>query len=215
MWQADFGQRENNNPKPTILDGFYGAEHRHIAVILDEVVSDSLMPNVLRVRGRTRFNKHITPFAGSITVQTIKSVRAFLDLDSVETTQARAYSATGRFVLREDSTAPGAGTYQGTALMDFYRQADGALHLVESSRELPTRGSGLLFRGQWKSFRTGRLKPVAFATYADAVLPNTMTDLYIGERGQTINPKYARLDWSEAWENDEWWARPAKPALSL
>jgi hypothetical protein len=42
-----------------------------------------------------------------------------------------------------------------------------------------------------------------------------MQDLYIGERGETINPKYAGLDWSEAWENDEWWAKSPKPQLTL
>ena len=42
-----------------------------------------------------------------------------------------------------------------------------------------------------------------------------MADLYLGERDVYINPKYAGLDWNEAWENDEWWADSPKPKLSL
>lgn len=216
LWQADFGQRENDSPRPTILDGFYGAEHRHISVIIDKAEQDSSQPNVFRVHGRTRYKKNITPFEGTITVQKVKSLRVFLDLDSVAQAQARAYTATARFVFHEDSTAAGAGTYQGTALLDFYRLA-AKLAIVQTfpDNEIPAGGGGLLFRGHWRSHRTGQQQAVAFATYPQAILPNTMTDLYIGDRGENINPKYAGLDWNSIWENDEWWAKSPKPLLSL
>jgi hypothetical protein len=217
LWQADFGQHENQQSRPTILDGFYGAEHRHISVILERVQRDAAQPNVFRVQGRTRYKKNITPFDGTITVDVVKPLKAFLDLDSVEEASARSYTATARFELREDPATNGAGTYQGTAQMDFYRLASGKLDLIRTlpDTDLPTGGGGLLFRGQWMSVRTGRRQAVAFATYAQAVLPDALKDLYIGERDETLNPKYAGLDWSEAWENEEWWAKPAKPSLSL
>jgi hypothetical protein len=216
LWQADFNQVDNGN-RPNILDGFYGAEHRHISVIFERVEQNPARPGVYRVQGRTRFRKNITPFDGTITVEGIKPLRAFLDLDSAEQAKARVYTATARFVLREDSTAAGAGTYRGTALMDFYQLPSGKLDLVREmpDSDLPTGGGGLLFRGKWQSFRSGREQEVAFATYTQAVLPDALADLYIGERGETLNPKYARLDWSEAWENDEWWAKSPKPGLSL
>ena len=217
LWQADYGQRENDSTRPSILNGFYGDEHRHIAVIFEHVQRDATHPNVFRVQGRTRYKKTITPFEGTITVDGIKPLKTMLDLDSVEEARARSYTATARFVLREDPTTKGAGTYQGTALMDFYQEGSGKLNLVQimPDADLPTGGGGLVFKGQWKSNRTSRQQAVAFASYPEAVLPNALADLYIGERGETLNPKYAGLDWSEAWENEEWWAKPAKPALSL
>ncbi len=217
LWQSDYDRKPNDSSRPVVLDGFYGAEHRHISVLLERVRRDAAQPNVYQVQGRTRYKKNITPFEGTITVDNLKPLKAYLDLDSAEEARARAYTATARFVLREDPAANGTGTYQGTALMDFYQLASGKLELVQQlfAPELPTGGGGLLFRGQWTSHRTARRQAVAFATYAQAVQPDAMNDLYIGERGETLNPKYARLDWSEAWENEEWWAKPAKPALSL
>jgi hypothetical protein len=217
LWQADYSQKANDSSRPIILDGFYSDEHRHISVIFERVQRDAAQPNVFQVQGRTRYKKYITPFEGTITVEGLKPLKAYLDLDSVEEARARSYTATARFTLREDPTTDGAGTYQGTAAMDFYQLASGKLGLVQIMPDagLPTGGGGLLFRGQWTSNRTGRQQVVAFANYSEAVLPDAMKDLYIGERGETLNPKYARLDWSEAWENDEWWAKPAKSALIL
>jgi len=217
LWQADFNPDGESHVRPAILDGFYGPEHRHIAVIIDRAEQDSIQPQLFRVRGRTRYRKSITPFEGTITVQALKPMRIFLDLDSVAQAQARAYTATARFVLREDTTTIGAGTYQGNALLDFYRLPSGRLDFTRTfpDPQLPTGGGGLLFRGQWQSRRTGRRQPVAFAYYTQAVLPDTMADLYIGDRGENINPKYAGLDWNSIWENDEWWAKSPKPKLSL
>jgi hypothetical protein len=217
LWQADFGRQGNSSARPTILDGFYGDEYRHIAFIFERVVRDATQPYVFRVQGKTRYKKDITAFDGTITVDGIKPLTVFLDLDSATQASARSYTATARFELREDPTATGAGTYRGTALMDFYRLDFGKLDLAETlpDNELPTGGGGLLFRGQWHSNHTKRQQAVAFATYTQAVLPDTMTDFYLGDRGESINPKYARLDWSEAWENEEWWAKSPKPTLSL
>jgi hypothetical protein len=216
LWQADF-DRQEAGARPLILDGFYGADHRHIAVIFERVEPDTRQPGLFRVHGRTRYKKNITPFDGTLTVTGLKALNVPLDLDSATQARARAYTATTSFELREDATAAGAGIFRGTALMDFYRLSSGELGLVQemSGSDLPTGGGGLLFRGNWQSVRTGRQQEVAFATYAQAVVPDAMQDLYIGERGETINPKYAGLDWSEAWENEEWWAKPTKPALSL
>jgi hypothetical protein len=217
LWQADFGHEANDSSRPTILDGFYGGEHRHISVIFEQAQRDAAQPNVFQVRGRTRYKKNITPFEGTITVDGLQPLKAELDLEPGQEAGARAYTATARFVLREDPTTNGAGTYEGTALMDFYQLASGKLDLVQLmfDADLPTGGGGLLFRGQWTSNRTGRQQAVAFATYPEAVLPDALKDLYIGERGETLNPKYARLDWSEAWENEEWWAKSPKPSLNL
>ena len=206
MWQA------------TVLEGFYGAEHRHIAFVFDRVQPDTL-PNTFRVQGRSRFRKIITPFEGTFTVSRVKYLKAFLDLDSPAVARARAYAVTAQFVLREDSTARNAGTYQGTTLLDFYRLASGELQLLQSvsppDKDLPARGAGQLFRGQWQSHHTGRRHTVNFAIFSQAVVPDAMADLFLGDRGETINPKYANLGWSEAWENTEWWAKSPTPKLSL
>ena len=217
LWQADFGQEDYKTSRPTILDGFFGAEHRHISFIFERVTQDSIQPNVFQVQGRSRFRKNIIPFVGTITVNKINPFRVFLDLDSAVLSRASAYVATARFVLHEDSTIAGAGIYQGAALLDFYRLAPGELNIITdfSNKDLATGGGGQLFRGQWQSYRTGKRRSVAFANYSQAVLPDAMADFYLGDRGESINPKYAGLDWNEAWDNDEWWAKPAKPALSL
>ena len=219
LWQANTGQDENSDARPTLLEGFYGAEHRHIAFIFDHVRQDSMQPSLFRVQGRSRFRKTITPFAGTFTVSRVKPLRAFLDLDSVAATQARAYSVTAHFVLREDSTTHNAGTFEGTATTDVFRLATGSTQLLQSvnvpDKDLPARGAGQLFRGQWQSQRTGRKNPVAFAIYSQAVVPDAMADLFLGDRGEAINPKYARLGWSEGWENTEWWAKSPKPTIHL
>lgn len=217
IWQATAEQGESTS-RPTILEGFYGTEHRHIAFIFDRVYQDTL-PNTFRVQGRSRFRKITTPFEGTFAVTRIKGLKAFLDLDSAAVAHARAYSVTAHYVLREDSTDRNAGTYQGTALLDFYRLASGELQLLQSvsipDKDLPAQGAGQLFRGQWQSRRTGRRNPVDFAVFSQAVVPDAMADLFLGDRGEVINPKYANLGWSEGWENQEWWAKSPKPKLSL
>ena len=211
LWKADAGQAASSSSRPTLLEGFYGMEHRYIAFIFDRVQQDSVRPSLFRVQGRSRFRKMVTPFAGTFTVGRIEPLRAFLDLDPVAAAQARAYTIAARFVLREDSTTRNAGTFEGTATLDFYRLASGGPQLLQSAttpdKDLPARGAGQLFRGQWRSQRTGRRNPVAFAIYSQVVVPDAMTDLFLGDRGEAINPKYARLDWTETWENTEWWAK--------
>ena len=218
LWQADFGQDDAGISRPTILDGFFGAEHRHISMLFERVTQDSIDPTVFRVQGRSRFRKNIIPFVGAITVKEIKPYRILLDLDSFALFRTAAYVATARFVLKEDATVAGAGLYQGVAFLDFCRSASGELNIIQTSQsdELGTTGGGgQLFRGQWQSYRTGKQRSVAFATYTKAVLPGTMSDFFLGDRGEGINPKYGGLDWNEAWENDEWWATSPKRALPL
>jgi hypothetical protein len=217
LWQSDFGKHEDGGESWTTLDGFYGAEHRHISFIFERVVQDARQPNVFRVQGRSRYKKTITPFDGTITLANMKRLPVYLDLDSVEEAHARAYTASGPFVLREDPAAAGAGTFQGTVYIDFYQLASGQLHIVQGNadKSIPAGGAGLVFRGQWQSQRTGRQNAVAFSTYPQAVLPDAMADFYLGDRQESINPKYARLDWAEAWENEEWWAKSPKPSLNL
>jgi hypothetical protein len=209
-------QTESTKAYPT-LEGFYGPAYYRISFYFSKVSRDARRPNVFYVEGLDRYKKVITPFTGTITVQTVQpfTKEMFADLDSTW----QAFTAAGRFNFIEDPTAKGAGHYAGDALLDFAFDAQGSLGYAGDASGLavdnPTKGCGLLFRGTQVSNRTGQRHAVAFASYYGAVVPQALAKLHLGDRSEEINPNLAKLGWNEAWENDEWWAVSPRTRLSL
>ncbi|UOQ52007.1 hypothetical protein [Hymenobacter cellulosivorans] len=213
LWQNDTEERRQY----PAFSGFYGADHYRISFVFTRVTQDQQRPELFHVQGKSQFKKAVTPFAGTLTVSQIAELDTFLDLDSASSATAKAYTVTAGFELRENSAAKGAGVFRGTGYLDLYRTADGKLHqcssMPSSADKDPTRGSGLLFSGEWVSNTTGQHKPLLLANDPFVIAPDVLKDFGIGERSGEINPKYAKLGWTEVWENEEWWAD--KPVSSL
>ena len=197
------------------MEGFYGPDYYRISFYFSEVKRDSARLNVFHVKGLDRYKKAITPFVGIITVQSVQpfSKGMVVDADS----SARAFTAMGRFELNEDPTTQGAGNYSGKALLDFYIDGNGRIEQVFHifGQENPTKGCGLLFSGSQVSNQTGTRKSVAFANFYGAVVPKSLEKFGLGDRSEGVNPHLAKYGWDESWKNDEWWAKAAKPSLSL
>jgi hypothetical protein len=209
-------QTESTKAYPT-LEGFYGPAYYRISFYFSKVARDAQRPNVFHVEGLDRYKKVVTPFTGTITVQTVRpfTKEMFADLDA----DWRAFTAAGRFEFSEDPATKGAGRYAGQALLDFALDAQGNLSYAGDASGLavdnPTKGCGLLFRGTQVSNHTGQRHSVAFANYYGAVVPQALAKLHLGDRSEEINPNLAKLGWNEAWENDEWWATSPKISMSL
>lgn len=186
-----------------VLNGFYGPDRYRIEMYFKEVTKDVQNVNLYHVKGKSRFKKNITPFEGTITID---SLVHFIDpnLDTTGLGVEESYHVFGTFELKEEEKVAGSGIFRGKMLMDFGKNSEG-LSLWYFSQSSPAKGSGFLFDGEWQSYKTAKTKPVIWAKdifmFADQILKN----FSIGERDVEINPKYRKLGWDNFWENDEWW----------
>jgi len=201
-----------------VMDGFFGQDYRRIAFVFTAITRDSVQPQLFHVRGKNKFQKEITPFSGEITVSSLSDLpdHAFLDMDSAAT---QAYTATARFSFCEERANAHAGEFVGLGYLDFFFDGEGELRIAQTAVKpdatAPARGAGVVFRGQWKAYRSALSRPLVLSNNAFMVAPELLPQFGIGERGGQINPKYAKLGWNEVMENDEWWDKPTKPTLSL
>ena len=211
-----WANRAEGKASQLAMEGFFGSSPYRISFYFSSVERDPALLNVFHVIGLDRYKKVITPFTGTITVRNITPFTDSMSVDSPDST-ARAFTAAGRFELREDPATKGAGNYAGEALLDFYYDAHGRFDQASYLDGIanPTKGCGLLFRGSQVSNTTGQHQPVAFANFYGAVVPQALQKLGLGDRSEEINPNLVRFGWNEAWENDEWWAKSPKPKLSL
>ena len=214
LWCAQNFKRQMHSP----MEGFYGPTHYRISVYFDQVWRDSLRLDRYLVCGRDRYHKVITPFCGTITVQSI--VQAKLDVDNSyqPTDSVRTFVVRAIYKFIEDPATKGAGIYRGEAQLDAYEDQHGQLRLADiyGTSYNPTGGGGVLFRGDWTDNLTGRRRPAAWAANLEAVAPQpVMEEQQAGGRVGDVDPILARLGWNEFWENDEWWAKSSKPKLRL
>jgi hypothetical protein len=196
-----------------VYNGFYGPDYYRIEMYFASVTRDSLYPNQLHVTGKSRYKKHITPFSGTVTIDSLAALRVIKgpgDPD-VDPGSERRYLAQGRFTLREDSLAGGAGQFEGKLLMDLSVSREGDLSF-EYFLKTPTRFAGFLFEGEWRSYQTGNTKPVLWADNFFAVAQGVLKNFNIGERDVEINPAYRHLGWDTYWSDEEWW-NEAGPVL--
>lgn len=200
------------------LEGFYGPDYHRIEFYFDVVRRDSLHPEQFRVRGRNRYRKVITPFAGTITVQAI--FRAVLDRTNrpVDDDTVKSYAVRASYELREDPATKGAGVYQGEAMLDIYQSANGSLHQTDLGNmgyyPVPNQDGGLTFRGTWTDNKTSIRRPAAWADNLQRVTPIAILEeeALCGRCGD-VNPALVKRGWNELWGNDEWWATTPNPSL--
>lgn len=216
LWAADTAYSDGY---PT-MTGFLGRDHYSISLVFDEVERDVNQPQLFHVRGRDRFHKAITPFEGTIQIQRIADFDSCFVQAPAEDS-ARVYTASAVFSFRQAKQRKDAGVFSGQAFLDFYVTNEGYYRTPEVIMEgnidkrTPTRGSGRLFRGEWTRYGAGEIKPFLAANDLFVIAPEIYSDFGVGDRGTQVNPKYAKLGWSEYWENTEWWAKSPKPTLNL
>ncbi|AYA36181.1 hypothetical protein D3Y59_03345 [Hymenobacter oligotrophus] len=184
-------------------NGFFGPERYRIEMVFLEMHRDEQRPELMHVRGKSRYKKIITPFEGTLTISEIHDLKA--DPEILIREGNPAYSVVGRFELREDPTTKGAGVYRGQFGLDFQLDTDEGLVLVDSGEQLAARAAGTLFKGEWVSNKTGNRKPILWGQDFTAIGNEILEEFSVGMREVQINPKYAKLGWDSYWENDEWW----------
>lgn len=215
------------------LDGFFGTNPQRLSLAILQASRDSLRPELVHVRGKARWQKQVTSFAGDICFTRLadyfdqdlllsQGEESFVQ-DTVgeagNITNARAYSASATFRLL--SEAPASYVLTGETLLDFWLTDKGITGLVHSPAEgailekAPTKGSGLLLAGRWQDAADKAGRPFLVSSDVFLLSPGLIQDFGVGDRGAQVNPKYAKLGWSNYWENDEWWADSPKPRLSL
>jgi len=201
----------------SVLNGCFGPDHYRIAFVFTRVWRDSLDPALYHLTGKNNFKKRVTAFSGTLRVHQVADLKPeYLDL-AEEDSLAQAYTAKGRFSFEEDPKAPGAGKFDGTGVLDFYVTPKGEIGqvLLMGGVQHPTRGQGVVYRGNWTDNKTGQRKEMLLALDFSRFAPDVLEDFSVGERGEEINPKYAKLGWNNYWENKEWWAESTKPAINL
>ena len=218
LWQ---GRYESDSPSPQEpLDGFFGDDYRRIAFYFTEAHRDGQQPGLYHVKGKNRFQKTISSFEGTITITSLARMSpaladsaGYMELDST----SRVYSAKAAFDFREQPAANTAGEFSGTGTLDFYLDGKGKLQmattLMYDSPIAPARGAGLLYQGQWVSYSTHARKPLLLSGNVFTTAPAALSNFGIGDRGDSFNPKYAKLGWNDYWQNDEWWADAPKASL--
>jgi hypothetical protein len=191
--------------------GFYGEDRYKIEFFLSEVKRDAKNPLVFHVKGKNRYKKNITPFSGTITIDSLaRLIDPNLDTSEVgDLGVQRIYSAAGSFELTEDSLRAGSGRFAGRLKMDFATYDKAPLELWYYS-ETPNRGSGIRYDGQWTSYKTGKTKPLIWAKDIFRFANDILEDFAMGERDVEINAKYRKLGWDNYWANEEWWMDSGK-----
>ncbi|HEX8531657.1 MAG TPA: hypothetical protein VF646_16610 [Cytophagales bacterium] len=196
-----------------VYNGFYGPDHYRIEMHFASVTRDSLHPNQLHVTGKSRYKKNITPFSGTVTIDSLSTLHLVKRAGDpeVELGNERRYLAVGHFALREDSLAAGSGQFAGKVTFDFTLDQEGDLSF-DYFFNTPTRHGGFLFEGEWRSYQTGNPKPVLWADNFFAVAEGVLKNFNVGERDVEINPAYRHLGWDTYWSDEEWW-NEAGPVL--
>lgn len=214
----------------SIFEGFFGPDHYHFAMVFTQATRDAADPAVYHVAGKSRYfqSKNIRPFTGTLTVRRIVdlSYPGFLEAmaqreeKAVDSLEGRTYTARARVQLHEDASE-NSGVFEGEALLDFYVVPGqkpgyvGVFAFEGTDDKLPTRGAGVLLRGNRRNASTGQVKSFIVSPDVAAVAPYVFKDFLLDERMGEINPKYQHLGWNEYWTNDEWWADTPKPGLNM
>jgi len=205
------------------LNGFYGPTRYRIELALVHVVPDAHQPTLYHVQGKSLYKKAIASFSGTITLTQVVKQPTYSAHEIAESADwsplenlPNMYTAIGQYEWRETTTQRGAGVYRGTVALDFTINKDGlAVQKSQTSKTL-TQGGEVKYAGTWTSNTTKRVVPVTWVgDFLGYRGPQGFSDFNIGDRGISINPKYAHLGWNNFWENDEWWADTSKSTTSL
>lgn len=215
VWQGK--EYSANEQKPTVCEGFFGSDHYRIELVLLEVSRDATDSLLYYVQGKDRYKKRVSSFAGAIRLERLRRVSIKSFEDELQGAFARFYTARGEFQFREvDTVHP--GTFTGSIGIDFQQKADSSLvpdYFWGDEHRQYANGGKLRLSGKWISIKTGIRKKFLAGANLEGISREIVPDFNIGERGFTLNPKYAHLGWDKYWQNDEWWATSPKPSLGL
>ncbi len=210
---------------PEVLNGFFGPTHYRLALMLLAVRQDDTLPLVYHVRGKSRFKNVVLPFAGTITLtqlleqphySTQEVAIAQREKWVLPDVNRELYTAVGRFELREQAGQRGAGVYRGTVAFNFGIAENGKPDYAWRTDRTAAHNTQLEYAGTWTSNATKRQIKVLWAKDLFNNPDVEALDIFtLGDRERTINPKYAKLGWSDYWQNDEWWANSPRPRLAL
>ena len=193
-------------------NGFYGTDHYRIEFIFNETQKSVNDPMVYSIKGKNRFKKTISNYAGLLEVTNLSE---FSDpnLDSIDIENldfTKAYTLSGNFRFYEDSTLNTSGLFAGTFKIDFVVKKDGTADSWYYSLQSPTKGASYIFDGNWTSYKQKIApKPVFFARDLFMVANDILAEFSYGEREVEINPKYRHLGWDNFWDGEEWWTKGA------
>lgn len=212
------------------FEGFFGPNHFRFGMIFTQARRDATDPAVYHVVGKSRyFQSHTTrPFTGTLTVRRLADLsypgflaaKARSEEKAADSLAGRTYTAHARLQLQEEARE-NSGLFEGEVLLDFCivpGQPPSFVYVFAfegTDDRLPTRGAGLLLRGNRRNVSTGQVKPFLVSPDLAAIAPDIFKDFMLDERLGQVNPKYAKLGWNEYWQVDEWWADSAKPKMSL
>ncbi|UYZ63828.1 hypothetical protein [Hymenobacter weizhouensis] len=195
---------EDENP---VQNGFFGKDNYRIEFVFTSVKRDESNPALFHVEGKNRFKKIITPFSGTIYLTQLLDQQPEDEASGLSTV-LNSYVVLGDFAFIEQAAAA-AGRFRGTVMLDLHIDDNG---LPQREYSLGGKhgalGAGYIFKGEWVSASTKKTKSVVFADDFLRVGDTVLEDFSIGERGEGVNPKYAKLGWDTYWENEEWWAEP-------
>lgn len=233
LWRCDTEERRLY----PVLEGFFGPDHYRFSLAIMTARRDAQHPDIYHVQGRTHYRKNIRPFEGILTVRTLDDAQPFYSPSGnaffpsnqsmpPDTFQARYEAALSRTMMislraqmqLHEQPAKNSGIFEGEAFLNFYitpSKQVGYTSAPSVTPGEPANGSYILLRGARRNSTTGQVKSFVVADDAFAAAPDVLKDFGIGDRGQTMNPKYAKQGWNEKWENEEWWAEPGKPSLNL
>ncbi len=216
LWNDPHGTYQES----PVLDGFLGNEHRRFALAINAAHREAKQPQLIHVVGKSRLKGITTPFTGTITVVRITDLAD----DNVAPGAASdptnsLYTAKGLFHLQQGNSKA-ISKLEGEVYFDFMVDRHGKVDLITTimpdlNNKFPARGCGMVVRGRRTNQATGEHQSVLLARDVFVIAPEIFADFGVGDRGTLVNPKYAKLGWNEAWENEEWWADSPKPSLSL
>lgn len=211
---ASYEDDEGMRSAGQAMNGFFGPEHRRIEFVFTRVERDARNPALYHISGKDRYKKRVTPLEGTIELTSLTPLR--LDKSSPDD-MAAGYAAAGTFELRETGGQTGNGVFRGRAALDFnydehHKPALAMWGYAEPS--MAARGAGSRFEGYWTSNQTRQQKAVLWSDGNGlfTIAQDVFADFNVGERGPSINEKYAKLGWDTYWENEEWWTDSPKVA---
>lgn len=222
-------QNINRNQDDRSMNGFLGLNRYRTEVVITTARKSLQNQFVYLIKGMTRTKKHIVPFQGQLLFDSL-AIEPMLKADDVQNIKdwsmltviridrdkvIKRYSVAGKAVFAETRPSPQARSFDGRVVIELELTKRGKLYTNTPFLHGPSQGGEQKYAGTWTDSQTGQLTPTVWVKNIIGYGPFIHEDFVIGERDVEINPKYAKLGWNELWENDEWWAKSPKPALSL
>lgn len=205
-------------------NGFYGEDRYRIEYILTEVKQDSVNVNIFRVKGKNRHKKVVSDFEGffrMIDMYTIEDPNINTNEYFNDENPTKIYGATGDFEFTEIGDSKYSGVFKGKLTTEWVTHYNPDTKIQELnglwyySENLPSKGAGYRFDGNWTSKAGDRTVPFIWAEDIFRFGNEILADFSYGEREVLINKKYRSLGWDEyLYDGEEWWTEtPKKPQM--